>query len=226
MRALVRIYALPVARINEFSTFQFHQNDAGAFLTIDRHPVLLPPTLARLIKAHTASPQASSMFKPRASSGPDYLHAGRPLSASHVIKRLRNHDLPTRAPRNTAMINAITELPPIVVSDLFGLRRLPVDQIRPTELDRLPHDPGIAQAVRQLGRSPGEERLPAPRLPATADGPSPSCPGHPAVDPFVADDVVGASLEVKCGSAIGVLAAMAISVADSSGGVTGSRGRS
>ena len=38
-----------------------------------------------------------------------------------VIKRLRNHDLPTRAARNTAMINAITELPPIVVSDLFGL---------------------------------------------------------------------------------------------------------
>lgn len=65
------------------------------------------------------------MLKPRVSSGPDYLlpgrHAGRPLSASHIIKRLRDHDLPTRAARNTAMITAITELPPIVVSDLFGL---------------------------------------------------------------------------------------------------------
>lgn len=123
--ALIRLYALPIVRIKEFTTSQFHQNDAGAFLTIDRHPVLLPPTLARLIKAHIASPQASSMLKPRVSSGPDYLlpgrHAGRPLSASHIIKRLWNHDLPTRAARNTAMINAITELPPIVVSDLFGL---------------------------------------------------------------------------------------------------------
>ncbi|MGW7106555.1 hypothetical protein ACWGHU_10415 [Streptomyces xanthophaeus] len=87
--------------------------------------MLLPPTLARLIKAHIDGPQGSSMLQPRASSGPDYLlpgrHAGHPLSASHIIKRLRNHNLPTRAARNTAMITAITELPPIVVSDLFGL---------------------------------------------------------------------------------------------------------
>ncbi|MFE7671282.1 hypothetical protein ACFU5N_03610 [Streptomyces albidoflavus] len=125
MGALIRLYALPISRIKEITTSQFQLNDAGAFLTIDRHPVLLPPTLARLIKAHIASPRASSMLKPRASSGPDYLlpgrHAGRPLSASHLIKRLRNHDLPTRAARNTAMITAITELPAIVVSDLFGL---------------------------------------------------------------------------------------------------------
>lgn len=104
--ALIRLYAPPIVRIKELTTSHVHQNDAGAFLTIDRHPVLLPPTLARLIKAHIASPQASLMLKTRASSGPDYLfpgrHAGRPLSASHIIKRLRNHDLPTRAGRNTA----------------------------------------------------------------------------------------------------------------------------
>ena len=34
---------------------------------------------------------------------------------------MQQHGLPTLAARNTAMIEAVSELPPIVVSDLFGI---------------------------------------------------------------------------------------------------------
>lgn len=35
---------------------------------------------------------------------------------------MRRHGLPARAARNTAMIEALVDLPPMVISDLFGLR--------------------------------------------------------------------------------------------------------
>jgi hypothetical protein len=34
---------------------------------------------------------------------------------------MKQHGLPTIGARNTAMIEAVSELPPIVVSDLFGV---------------------------------------------------------------------------------------------------------
>lgn len=34
---------------------------------------------------------------------------------------MRKHGLPTLTARNTAMIEAVADLPPIVVSDLFGI---------------------------------------------------------------------------------------------------------
>ncbi|WP_245567512.1 XRE family transcriptional regulator [Nocardia vinacea] len=37
--ALIRLYALPLVLIVEFTTDRFHRDDTGAFLTIDRHPV-------------------------------------------------------------------------------------------------------------------------------------------------------------------------------------------
>jgi hypothetical protein len=38
-----------------------------------------------------------------------------------VDNLLRQHGLPVLSARNTAMIEAVTTLPPIVVADLFGL---------------------------------------------------------------------------------------------------------
>jgi hypothetical protein len=47
---LVMLYALPVTRIVELTTDRLHREDDGTYLTLDRHPVLLPPKLARLIE--------------------------------------------------------------------------------------------------------------------------------------------------------------------------------
>ncbi|MFJ1936876.1 hypothetical protein ACIOGZ_29985 [Kitasatospora sp. NPDC088160] len=42
--------------------------------------------------------------------------------------RLKQHGLPTIAARNTAMFSMAGELPPIILSDLFGLHRNTVTQ--------------------------------------------------------------------------------------------------
>jgi hypothetical protein len=34
---------------------------------------------------------------------------------------MKQHGLPVRAARNTALMESITDLPPIVVADLFGI---------------------------------------------------------------------------------------------------------
>lgn len=47
---------------------------------------------------------------------------GKPRGARATRKLLRQHGLPTLAARNTAMIEAVGELPPIAIADLFGIR--------------------------------------------------------------------------------------------------------
>ena len=47
--------------------------------------------------------------------------ASRPQNPGSIHNLLRRYGLPTISARNTAMIDVVSELPPIVVSDLFGL---------------------------------------------------------------------------------------------------------
>lgn len=121
--ALIRLYAMPGARIVELTVDRYHRIGANAYLTIDRHPVLLPPKLAQLIEILAAQRPRSLIEQP---TGPSrYLLPGRtptrPRDALALSAMLRRHGLPTIAARNTAMIEAVTQLPPVVVSDLFGL---------------------------------------------------------------------------------------------------------
>lgn len=44
-----------------------------------------------------------------------------PRSASSLTNLMKQHCLPVLAALNTAMLEAVSELPPIVVSDLFGV---------------------------------------------------------------------------------------------------------
>lgn len=123
--SLVRLFGLPISRIVELTTDRFHRDNGDAFLTLGKHPVLLPPKLAALIEEHIAQPRYRSMVRPPAGHPPWYLlpasRPGKPRSARTVQKLLREHGLPTLAARNTAMIEAVSELPPIVIADLFGI---------------------------------------------------------------------------------------------------------
>jgi hypothetical protein len=51
---------------------------------------------------------------------------------------MKQHGFPVRAARNTALMEAITDLPPIVVADLFG--------ISPATAHRCPSSPATAGA--------------------------------------------------------------------------------
>ncbi|MFF9647290.1 hypothetical protein [Kitasatospora aureofaciens] len=121
--ALTRLYALPVTRIVKLTTDRFHREEERAYFTFDRNPVLLPPKLARLIERQISRPGVTSVL--RRPDGPGPLLPGRPpsrpRSVSSVHALLKAHGLPVLAARNTAMLEAVSELPPIVVSDLFGV---------------------------------------------------------------------------------------------------------
>jgi len=121
--ALTRLYALPVTRIVALTTDRFHREEDRAYITFDRNPVLLPLKLARLIEHQIAQPAVTSALRRPSGAGP--LLPGRPpnrpRSASSVHALLKQYDLPVLAARNTAMLEAVSELPPIVVSDLFGI---------------------------------------------------------------------------------------------------------
>jgi hypothetical protein len=123
--ALVRLYALPVTRILELTTDRFHRGEDGAYLTIRRNPVLLPPRLAHLIEEQIVRPRRISTLARPFGDQPRYLLPGRPpsrpRSAWSVHEAMTKHGLSIINARNTAMIEAVTELPPIVVSDLFGV---------------------------------------------------------------------------------------------------------
>lgn len=45
----------------------------------------------------------------------------RPIAVSSLRKVLAANQLPTLAARNTAMIETVAEMPPIIISDLFGV---------------------------------------------------------------------------------------------------------
>jgi hypothetical protein len=123
--ALIRLYALPIPRITTLTTDRYHAQDGAAYLTLARNPVLLPPKLARLIEQQIESPSPVSLIGAAAQDGARFLLPGRPahrpLNVEWVRERLRRHELPTITARNTAMIEAVVDLPPIVVSDLFGI---------------------------------------------------------------------------------------------------------
>jgi hypothetical protein len=120
--ALTRLYALPLTRIVELTVNQFHRDHENAYLTINRQPVVLPPSLAQLIEAHIGSTAAPH-------HGPDsatrYLlpgrNPGRPRNPAGLADTMRPYELPVRAARNSALMQALADLSPIVIADLFGI---------------------------------------------------------------------------------------------------------
>ncbi|MGW0336875.1 hypothetical protein ACWD0J_34415 [Streptomyces sp. NPDC003011] len=120
--ALIRLYALPLTRIVELTADQFHRDDKKAYLTINRHPVVLPPKLARLIEDQLR--EATTLHRQPQETERFLLPGqipGRPRNPVGLGDTMKRHSLPARAARNTAMMEALADLPPIVISDLVGI---------------------------------------------------------------------------------------------------------
>ncbi|WP_413754283.1 hypothetical protein NRF20_42330 [Streptomyces sp. R-74717] len=123
----IGLYALLVVRLVELTTDRFERTRDDAYLTIERNPVLLPPPkLALLIEEQVARPTVCSMVRPPQDGRPTYLLPGspahRPITAQRIVNKLRGHGLQVISARNTtAMLEAVADLPPIVISDLFGV---------------------------------------------------------------------------------------------------------
>ncbi|MGW3303963.1 hypothetical protein [Streptomyces rubiginosohelvolus] len=126
--ALIRLYGLSLVRIVHLTIDGFHRDESGAYFTFDKHPVLLPPTLARLVEQQIITGRSRSALGPVASSEhSDLLLPGRPASRPRspeaLSGQLMKHGLPSIAARNTALFGIAGELPAIIISDLFGVHR-------------------------------------------------------------------------------------------------------
>ncbi|MGV9248000.1 hypothetical protein [Streptomyces sp. NPDC003710] len=146
--ALIRLYGLPLIRIVHLTTDRFHQDERGAHFTLDKNPVLLPPTLARLIEQQITTGRSRAALGPLATSEhPELLLPGqpasRPRSPETLSGQLMRHGLPTIAARNTAPSGMAGELPPIINSDSSAppKHRDPVGGARPGQLGRLRRGP-------------------------------------------------------------------------------------
>ncbi|MGI5149320.1 hypothetical protein ACQEVC_23675 [Plantactinospora sp. CA-294935] len=119
--ALTRLYALPLTRIVELTVGDFHRDTDDAYLTISRRPVILPPSLAQLIDDQIT---ATTPADHRAASTVFLLPGrspGRARNPAGLSNTMRHHGLAARAARNTAMMQSLADLPPIVIADLFGI---------------------------------------------------------------------------------------------------------
>ncbi|MER7183761.1 XRE family transcriptional regulator [Streptomyces hyaluromycini] len=119
--ALVRLYALPLTRIVELTEDHISRDREHTCLAVNQHPFVLPPKLARLIddQLRHSTPRHST------TAGRRYLLPGqipgRPRNPLGLADTLRQHGLPARAARNTAMVDALPDLPPMVIADLLGI---------------------------------------------------------------------------------------------------------
>ncbi|SHH52321.1 hypothetical protein [Streptomyces sp. 3214.6] len=114
--ALVRLYALPLTRIVELTEDHISRDQEHTYLAVNQHPFVLPPKLARLI---------DDQLRHSTTAGRRYLLPGQSPGRSRnplgLADTLRHHGLPARAARNTAMMDALADLPPMVIADLLGI---------------------------------------------------------------------------------------------------------
>ncbi|MBT2392470.1 hypothetical protein J7E87_24345 [Streptomyces sp. ISL-1] len=119
--ALVRLYALPLTRIIELTEDHISRDQEHTYLAVNQHPFVLPPKLARLIddQLRQNTPRHGTTAERR------YLlpgqSPGRPRNPLGLADTLRHHGLPARAARNTAMMDSLADLPPMVIADLLGI---------------------------------------------------------------------------------------------------------
>lgn len=110
----------PLAAVLTGADNPYRHDQGHTYLTVNHHPFVLPPKLARLIGDQLQhSPRHSN------TAGCRYLlpgHSpGRPRNPLGLAGTLRHHGLPARAARNTAMMDALVDLPPMVIADLLGI---------------------------------------------------------------------------------------------------------
>lgn len=112
---------LPLTRIVELTDDHVRRDQEHTYLTVNQHPFMLPPKLARLIddQLRHSTPRHTTR------AGHRYLmpgqSLGRPRNPLGLADTLRHYSLPARAARNTAMMGALVDLPPMVIADLLGI---------------------------------------------------------------------------------------------------------
>ncbi|MER6522362.1 hypothetical protein ABT246_36685 [Streptomyces sp. NPDC001553] len=122
--ALILLFGLHASHVRHLTATQLTHRDGNSYLTVDRHPFLLPPRLARLLHQPAEAPHTRAALT-RTTRGEQWLFPGllpgRPTSQSGLNSKLLAHGIDTRPARNAALVALPGDLPPPVLASILGL---------------------------------------------------------------------------------------------------------
>jgi hypothetical protein len=95
-------------------------------LLLGRHPVLLPPRLAEILRRLAEQPDVRPQLG-RARPGRSWLFPGmvpgKPIATHAMTQKLARHGITVRAARNGAIASLAADLPSSILADLTGMHR-------------------------------------------------------------------------------------------------------
>ncbi|MFD1275437.1 hypothetical protein ACFQ51_39235 [Streptomyces kaempferi] len=120
--ALVRLYALPLTRIVRLTADDVHFDDHYTYQhSVDTPWSCRPSWPTSSTTSSNARGPCIAARAPVSISCPAST-PGRPRNPAGLSDAMTRHGhLPGRAGRNTALMEALADLPPMVVADLFGM---------------------------------------------------------------------------------------------------------
>lgn len=122
--ALILLFALQAQHIRHLTADQLTENGDDAYLTVGRHPILLPPRLGALLRSLAARPPTPLMI-PHGPNAPQWLFPGRipgqPIDGHSLTNLLNRHGINVRPARNGALAALAADLPAAILADLLGL---------------------------------------------------------------------------------------------------------
>ncbi|MFG2800028.1 hypothetical protein [Streptomyces pseudovenezuelae] len=124
--AITLMFGLSTERLCQLTPEHLEFGDKHAHLVLGRHPVLLPPWFAELLRQLAEQPQLRPQL-PRAHPGPQWLFPGvvqgKPISTHGMTQKLNRHGIPVRTAGNGALAALAADLPSPIPADVTGMHR-------------------------------------------------------------------------------------------------------
>ncbi|MFI1195708.1 hypothetical protein ACH4T9_20975 [Micromonospora sp. NPDC020750] len=122
--ALVSLYGLTISAIVRLTRDHLLQRDDGAYLAIEKVPVLLPPALGNLLTSLGGDARSASAVG-RSVQGTEWLFPGRApgrhISPHYMSGKLLAAGIEARPTRNAALFALAEDLPAAILADLLGM---------------------------------------------------------------------------------------------------------
>ncbi|MFH9090964.1 hypothetical protein [Streptomyces sp. NPDC017673] len=124
--AITLLFGLSMERLCHLTPEHLKFGDNHDHLVLGRHPVLLPPRLAELLRQLAEQPQLRPQLS-RAHQGPQWLFPGmvpgKPISTHGMTQKLNRHGILVRTARNGALAALAADLPSPILADVTGMHR-------------------------------------------------------------------------------------------------------
>lgn len=153
--AITLLFGPSTERLCHLTPDHFQFGDRHSRLVLGRHPVLLPPRLAEILRRLAERPEVRPQLA-RARLGRRWLFPGmvpgKPIATHAMTQKLARHGITVRAARNAALAALATDLPSSILADLTGMHRHTA--LRWVALARRGWSDYLADRIADVGRSP------------------------------------------------------------------------